>query len=288
MQNTRQYDFMCRKLRKFFHAKGFIEVPAFSRLSIMAACEDPTTITEYTLGGVRYPLPQTGQMWLEMDLLKNPDWPGVFCLGPSYRDEPNPIAGRHVRLFPMFDFEGKGSFEDLKKIESELLVYLGFQAPTSLDYNDVCASYETPLIEAEHEDLMCKQVSPVISLEKFPWRANPYWNMKHIGNNIFNKIDIILYGMETIGSAERSCNVKEMQEYFFANSEGKYADLLFSRFGKDRVLKELEDYFAFDYFPRFGGGIGLMRLEAAMVKAGLFADITIPVQTQPKYQEVSA
>ena len=287
MQNTQHYDFMCRKLRSFFCAKGFIEVPAFSRLSIMSAYQDPTTIAEYTLGGMRYPLPQTAHMELEMELLKNPDWPGVFCLGPSYRDEPNPITGRDVRLFPMFDFEGNGSFEELKKIKSELLAYLGFQAPTSLMYNDVCASYETELIKKEHEALLSKQVSPVISLEEFPWRANPFWNMKHIGNDMFNKVDIILYGMETIGSAERSCNREEMQEFFFTTLEGKYADILFLNFGKDRVLKELRDYFCLDFFPRFGGGIGLTRLEVAMEQAGLFPTDTASGPIQDKQKRVT-
>lgn len=53
------------KLRKFFIKKGFIEVPTQSRLSILAACEDPTTIAQYEYTKTKWPLPQTGQMWLE-------------------------------------------------------------------------------------------------------------------------------------------------------------------------------------------------------------------------------
>ena len=67
-----------RKLRDFFESRGFIEVHTQSRLSILAACEDPTTISTYNYGGQVWPLPQTGQMWLEYEILKNPEAPGFF------------------------------------------------------------------------------------------------------------------------------------------------------------------------------------------------------------------
>jgi hypothetical protein len=62
-----------------------------------------------------------------------------------------------------------------------------------------------------------------------------------------------------------------MKEQFFAISEGKYSQLLFSKFGKERVIKELDAYLAFDMFPRFGGDIGLTRLERAFELSGLFS-----------------
>lgn len=270
MENTIHYDFMVRKLRSFFQRKGYLEVPAAYRTSILAACEDPRTVTTYSLGGVKWPAPQTGQMWLEVELLKNPTWNGVYCIGPSYRDEPNPIPGRHVRLFPMFDFEGLGDFSTLQAIEAELLVFLGFQAPTNVDYEDMCTLYGATKLEHAQEQLMAQQISTSLSLEKFPLRTDPFWNMKHAGNGIFNKADVILHGMETIGSAERSCNKEEMRHYFYTISGGAYAQLFFDHFGRQRVMQELDEYLALPMIPRFGGGIGLMRLEAAMKKAGLF------------------
>ena len=271
MQNARHYDIMTRKLRSFFQDKGFIEVPASSRLSIMAACEDPRTVTTFSMAGQVWPCAQTGQMWLEMELLKNPDLPGVFCVGPSYRNEPNPVPGRHQVIFPMFEFEGKGTFADLQRIERDLLLYLGFEMPKSVLYDDLCAQYETDLLHTEHEARMCKEIKSAISLEKFPLRADPFWNMAYAGDGIFNKIDVIMYGQETIGSAERSCNPTEMREFFMSVSGGQYAELLFKYFGKDRVMKELDEYLSLDFFPRFGAGIGLTRLEHAFVQAGLFA-----------------
>jgi len=61
-------------------------------------------------------------------------------------------------------------------------------------------------------------------------------------NGTFNKIDVILYGQETIGSAERSSDVKIMRELFYSISDGGYAGKLFELFGKERVEKELEEF----------------------------------------------
>ena len=75
-----EFHAVVKKLRAFFESKGYLEVHTQSRLSILAACEDPTTISTYNYAGEVWPLPQTGQMWLEHELLNNPDVPGFFCL----------------------------------------------------------------------------------------------------------------------------------------------------------------------------------------------------------------
>jgi len=107
VENIKLYSELANKLRTFFLQKGYVEVNTQDRLSILAACEDPTTVATYKYMGKVWPLPQTGQMWLEYELLKNPTLPGVFCLSTSYRQEKNPIPGRHKMIFPMFEFESK-------------------------------------------------------------------------------------------------------------------------------------------------------------------------------------
>ena len=52
MFETLQYDNAVTKMRQFFkEEKGFTEVPTQSRLSILAACEDPKTIGEFIWDG---------------------------------------------------------------------------------------------------------------------------------------------------------------------------------------------------------------------------------------------
>ena len=265
MRNTLMYHSLVQKLREFFLSKNFIEVPAQPRLSILAACENPHSVETYQWNNQVWPLPQTGQMWLEHELLKNPEWEGVFCITTSYRAEKNPIEGRHETIFPMFEFESKGTMEDLLKLEQELLVYLGFGSPVERNYDDLCQEYGgVEILENEHEARMWKELGHCVSLQNFPIRTNPFWNMKHNQDNIFNKVDVILFGQETIGSAERSCDVEKMREMFYTIENGGYAKKLFDLFGEERVVKELNDFLSHDFFPRYGAGIGLTRLARAM------------------------
>jgi aspartyl/asparaginyl-tRNA synthetase len=265
MKNTKSYHELAQKLRAFFLSKNFIEVPTQSRLSILAACENPHSVASFNYNGEVWPLPQTGQMWLEYELLKNPEWDGVFCLSTSYRAEKNPIAGRHELIFPMFEFESKGTMKDLINLERELLYHLGFEDDMfEVNYDDVCEEYgNVPILEDEHESKMWKEKGNIISLQNFPIRTNPFWNMKHDSNGIFNKVDVILYGQETIGSAERSCDVDKMREMFYEIENGGYSNKLFELFGKERVEKELNDFLSLEFFPRFGAGIGMTRLARA-------------------------
>jgi aspartyl/asparaginyl-tRNA synthetase len=264
MFNTTSYHALVQKMRAFFLKKGFIEVPTQSRLSILAACENPHSITTFNYQGQVWPLPQTGQMWLEYELLKNPEWNGCFCISTSYRQEKDPIPGRHELIFPMFEFESKGTIAEMIKLESELLSHLGFASPVEVKYDDICNQYGgVQILENEHEQKMWNELGSVVSLQYFPLRTNPFWNMKHAGDGIFNKVDVILYGQETIGSAERSCDIEEMRNNFYTIEDGKYSQKLFELFGKDRVEAELEKFFEHEFFPRFGGGIGMTRLARA-------------------------
>ena len=265
MKNTLAYNSLVQKMRDFFLQKNFVEVPTQSRLSILAACENPHSVTTFEYSGETWPLPQTGQMHLEFELLKNPEWEGCFCISTSYRQEKDPIPGRHELIFPMFEFESKGGMNELKKIESELLEFLGFDSPIERNYEDLCKEYGgVQILEDEHESRMWKELGHCISLQNFPIRTSPFYNMRRSDKGTFNKIDVILFGQETIGSAERSSDVKTMRELFYTISDGGYAGKLFELFGKERVEKELDEFLSLDFFPRFGGGIGLTRMARAM------------------------
>ena len=274
MYETFDYHKVVDKMRKFFKdAKNFTEVPTQSRLSILAACEDPATISQYIFSGVNWPLPQTGQMWLERDLLDNPKVKGVFCITTSYRNEPNPVEGRHDKIFPMFEFESHGNMDDMIKLEKELLTHLGFgTGHKSITYDDACDLYKVSELDYEEEAAMCKDLTPCTFLTHFPLRTHPFWNMKYAGDEIYNKVDVIMHGMETIGSAERATDVNEMRDQFHNISDGEYANLLYNHFGKKRVEDELEEYLALDMFERFGGGIGVTRMVSAMKAAKILEE----------------
>ena len=256
-------------LRSFFLDKGFEEVHTQNRLSILAACEDPINVATYNYAGQVWPLPQTGQMWLEHELLSKPDAKGFFCVSTSYRQEPNAIPGRHDIIFPMFEFEFPGGYDDLKKMEYELCEYLEFPKPEERTYADWQKHFGLDAMtemEAEHETKMFEEFGATM-ITDFPEMTSPFWNMsRHEGGATSKKIDVILGGMETIGSAERSCDKEMMRDTFHTITNGEYSELLYKLFSKERVEAELEKFLEFDFFPRVGGGIGMTRMISALDK----------------------
>lgn len=264
--DAKKFTTVVKKLRQFFDSKGLLEVHTQNRLSILAACENPHSIAKFTYNHNVYPLPQTGQMWLEHELLTQPEEKGFYCLSTSYRNEEDPIEGRHCMIFPMFEFEFPGTMTDLAIVETELLEYLGFKTPAIRNYEDVCSEYGVSIIENDTETKLYQDVSDAVLLMNFPERTNPFWNMKRHENNpdLAKKIDVILCGQETIGSAERSCDVEQMRTNFFTIEGGKYAEKLFDLFSYNRVIDELEEFLQNKFFPRVGAGIGITRLIRAM------------------------
>lgn len=275
VEDSLAFNEIVNKLRSFCLKKGFCEVSTQDRLSILAACEDPDTVATYNYAGQLWPLPQTGQMWLEYELLTQPELPGVFCVSTSYRNEPKPVPGRHKLIFPMFEFELKGGVDALLQFETELLQYLGFGEKNDFHYktyDELKSHYKTKELTHKHENNMQADFGSVVFCRDFPVSTSPFWNMKKKGRTHAHKIDVIIQGNETIGSAERSANVQEMTNEFHSISEGKYAQKLFDLFGKDRVEKELHEFLALDFFPRSGGGIGVTRLIDAIKKGGLMSN----------------
>jgi aspartyl/asparaginyl-tRNA synthetase len=169
----------------------------------------------------------------------------------------------------MFEFEMPGSVDDLKAMEYELVEYLGFGNLTEKTYAEwqqhfgIGADVE---MTAEHETAMEKEFGQTI-ITNFPEMTSPFWNMARNDDGVTaKKMDVILGGMETIGSAERSCDVDMMRDTFHSITDGAYSKLLFELFGKERVEAELEKFLEFDFFQRVGGGIGMTRMISALDK----------------------
>ena len=257
--NPVDFTTVVKRLRSFFDELGFQEVHTQNRLSILAACEDPTTVATYNYNGNIWPLPQTGQMWLEHELLSNPKEEGFFCLSTSYRAEPNPVPGRHETIFPMFEFEFPGTVEDLESMEHELCDYMGLPELEVKQYQQWGEHFNKE--ELDNDDEAAIQWGMITD---FPEFTSPFWNMSRNDDGTSRKIDVILGGMETIGSAERSTDVDQMRETFYTISDGGYSNLLFELFGKERVEHELDEFLKFDFIPRVGGGIGVTRMISAV------------------------
>lgn len=276
--NPKKFNFVVQKLRTYCLSKGMVETHPQNRLSILAACEDPGTIATVDYAGYKWPLPQTGQMWLEYDLLENPTVPGFFCVTTSYRNEPNPVKGRHDLVFPMFEFELRGNMDDLVEFCEGLLVHMGYDKSKFAygDYEDMAKKYNVHELDHEHEERLCKENGSVFFLKNFPRHTQPFWNMKKSKDgSMAYKLDVLVNGMETLGTAERSTDVKQMRHDFETISDGLYMKTLYNKIDKKSVDKELDDYLGhknIQTLVRSGGGIGMTRLIKGMEAEGLLPD----------------
>jgi len=267
-----KFNKVINKLREFFLAKNFIEVHTQNRLSILAACEDPFNVQTFQYTGKVWPLVQTGQMWLEYEILSKPDVAGYFCVTTSYRMEPNPVPGRHDIIFPMFEFEFKGDINELVELQKELLVHLGYDSSNFYenDYKVIAQEFGTTELEHEHEEKLYTDKSPVAFIKNFPEFTSPFWNMRrNPDDDTSYKVDVILSGMETFGSAEREVDKDVMRAKFETIMEGSYKNKLFELFGEERTRAELDEYLELEFIKRSGCGIGVTRLIKSMEKEGL-------------------
>jgi aspartyl/asparaginyl-tRNA synthetase len=267
-----KFNKVINKLRSFFLSKNFIEVHTQNRLSILAACEDPFNVQTFQYAGKVWPLVQTGQMWLEYEILSKPDVAGYFCVTTSYRMEPNPVPGRHDIIFPMFEFEFKGDINELVELQKELLVHLGYNSNNFYenDYKSIAKEFGTTELEHEHEEKLYTDKSPVAFIKNFPEFTSPFWNMRRNPNDDTSyKVDVILSGMETFGSAEREVDKDVMRAKFESIMGGSYKNKLFELFGEERTRAELDEYLELNFIKRSGCGIGVTRLIKSMEKEGL-------------------
>ena len=157
----------------------------------------------------------------------------------------------------------------------ELLEHIGFGDKSiyvELNYVDVCDKYGVQEIGHAEETKLYEDYGSVVFLKYFPTYTSPFWNMaSHPDNpNLAKKIDVILYGIETIGSAEREVDIEVMRHKFYSISDGQYAGILIEKFGKERVEKELDDFLNnHQFFTRSGAGMGITRLIRACRLHGL-------------------
>lgn len=276
--DPQDFNLLNSKLRGFFMENGFLETFPQPKLTILAACEDPKTVKSFEFGGEIFPLPQTNQMNLEEELMLDSSIDGLFCLTASYRDEPNPIEGRHMKSFPMFEAEHKGDFSNLIQTISECCVYLGLVDKVSdipiFTYDYLCEYYNVEDLTSVEETLMWKEFGDVVAITYFPERTSPFFNMKQDtvnkhGEKTSKKVDFIVCGQETFGCAEREIDTEKMRNNFHTISDGEYSGLLYDKFGKDRVVAELDDFLNLPMIERWGFGCGMTRLLRGMKINGL-------------------
>ena len=119
-------------------------------------------------------------------------------------------------------------------------------------YKNIAEKYGVKELEHEHETKLGEDYGDVFFLKHFPNYTSPFWNMQQKDDDEAKKVDVIIHGVETIGSAERSTDPEEMRRQFDTISDGGYANILYSTFTKERVEAELQDFLSNTFIKRSG------------------------------------
>lgn len=280
--NIFKYNSLMKRMKEFCYKKQFVEMPAQNNnLQLVAACEDPFNVVMSKHQGEIWPEPQSAQMNEEFAIMHYPFVDGVFCISTSTRDEDRVDSDRYFYKFPMLEVEFWGKLSNLINFQKELLEYLGFGPRDSfpeLYYTDLMKQYGVKELTHEHEDRMCKDYGPIVFLKQFPDFTDPYWNMNNTDPEDLrdpnipcsDKVDGIFYGREASGGAQRSCDPKKMMENFEQIVNGEFAKMMYNKFGRIRVLSELESYHSLKFKVRSGVGFGISRVIRAVQLAGLY------------------
>lgn len=282
--DPRKFSLVNNRINQFCLNKGFQQASIQHLFDEMVACDDPQNMRTFKALGTCWPLIQTGQMGLEDVIMdeqqKGNPAKGFYCQTTSYRFESNPVEGRHMIAFPLFEVEHLGGYKELHNFQRDLLIDLGYEPESDgefprADYADLLKEFGVDKLENEHEAKLGEKY-PIFSIDNFPTEET-YWNMKLSDKPGYSlKTDVIVGGVETIGSAERSCDIEQMHDEFYNTAGGEYAEVVNEKLGEERMKKRLNKYLhegpngmAREFIERSGMGIGMCRLIDDMDKRGL-------------------
>jgi len=277
---------LLRGARKYFDAKGFVEiiVPHITRAT--GACENIATMFAVDHFGEQVFLAQTGQLYLEV---LTPFLDKVWCVGPSFRAEPD-VDERHLTEFTLIELEFEGNLAQLmqhienvihfmiqeviktRKEEMELLridrkrinVMLPFKKVTYTraveQLSDFGVRWGDDLKSWHEKTLVEMHGDKPLFITHYP-KAIKFFNMKTNAENpeIVNSTDLILpFSGETVGAAEREYEYESLLRRL---KESKMLQQLVERGGSIQDFDwYLEFYRLHGGTPHSGCGIGLNRV----------------------------
>ena len=273
--------------RHYFENNGFTEdlTPHITRAT--GSCENVNTVFSIDYFGSQGYLAQTGQLYLESLV---PTLGNVFCVGPSFRAEPD-VDNRHLVEFPLIEMEIPGDFEEMISHIEKLLCYMltGIleERQEELDFLEVnkkrLSDVKRPFrritydeavemlaedgvrwgddLKSRHEKYLVEQLgNKPLFITHFPVQIK-FFNMRTNRKNpkVVNSTDLILPGSgEAVGAAEREYEYEKLLEKL---EKSMMLDQLKKRGGSIKDFDwYLEFYKKYAKTPHAGFGMGLNRV----------------------------
>jgi len=278
---------LIKTARHYFEENEFTEVltPHITRAT--GSCENVNTVFGVDYFGSQGYLAQTGQLYLESLV---PTLGNVFCVGPSFRAEPD-VDNRHLVEFPLIEMEIPGDFEEMivniEKLLCRMLAGVLINRQEELDFLEIDKkrllkvkkpfkriTYDEAVeilaeedvkwgddLKSKHEKILAERLgNKPLFITHFPVEIK-FFNMKTNRENpkVVNSTDLILPGSgEAAGAAEREYEYEALLEKL------KRSTMLKQLEKRGGSIKDFDWYLNFykEYgkMPHAGFGMGLNRV----------------------------
>ena len=241
--SNKQYHYVANCIRLYLIENGLIECCLQSKFPLLSSCGDCQN-----------------QLYLEHELLQNPDVTGYFCVTNVNIENP------HSMPMPTAEFVIKGDIHVLESFIHHLLIYLSYHnisKYTIKDYNYITTklNMDVNYLSSTVKQKIYNKFGAVFLLKNYPTNTSAHWTTKKTNvNDTYDKLVTILSGTEAIISYEMSSDKTDMCNQFHANCES--AD----------VNAELDQYLSQSFITRSYGKIFTLEIIESMIKERLIPD----------------
>lgn len=235
--SNKQYHYVTNCIRFYLMENGLIECCSQSKFPRLSS-------------GVN-------QLYLEHELLQNPDGAGYFCV--------TNVNTENQDSAPTVEFVITGDIHVLESFIHHLLIYLCYHTIskyTIKDYNYITnkLNMDVTYLSNTVKQKIYNKFGAVFLLKNYPTNTTAHWTQKTNSNNTYNKIVTILSGMEAIISYEMSSSKNIMRNQFKSSSDtGDEND-------------ELDQYLSQSFITRSYGNIFTLEIINSMIKERLIPD----------------
>ena len=238
MVSNKQYHYVTNCIRFFLMENGLFECCLQSKFPMLSLHNG-----------------YTNQLYLEHELLQNPDVTGYFCVANVNSANPDST--------PTVEFVINGDIHILESFIHHLLIYLCYHNISKYTIKDY--SYITNKLNMDVNYLsnavkqkIYKKFGAVCLIKNYPSNTVSHWTIKKNNiNDTYDKLVTILSGVESIISYEMSSDKNYMRNQFHAICDSVDVNI------------ELDQYLSQSFITRSYGNIFTLKIIDSMIKERL-------------------
>lgn len=234
----KRYDHIIKKLRLFFSRLGYKEIIIDENETLCDIISvNIRNAILYNHNGTVTPLPQSRHLLLKLELLKNPQYKGLYTITNVYKSGINSEMTSD-NIYPLFEFVSSGNMEDLIHLNLQFSKFIFNTENITIkhystiskycdirkeNYTKLCNKYCQP--NSKYKILLIRDCSKS-DVDKLCWKYSS-------DDTVYKTIDMLVNGIKIMESGERDGNTSQIILEILTHND--YIDQLCSLFSKEKV-----------------------------------------------------